>query len=229
MLGQTFSFSDLPKVAVLAFLEILLSADNAVVLGLITSRLPPHLQTRALHIGFISAWIFRFIGIFFVAVLLQYHWIKFAGGLYLLYLAAHHFAKKRKRTSLLPSPAPSLWKTILMIECFDLAFAVDSIVAGIAFIGVPNSQASFHPKLWIVYVGGMIGVLAIRYAAHFFSAMIYRFPRLEMAAYVMVGWIGLKLCLHALSLTFPYFEFLFWSVLALLFLFGLTKRGKKHV
>ncbi len=227
MLEQTFSFSDLPKVAALAFLEILLSAENAVVLGLITSRLPPHLHSRAFHIGFISAWIFRLIGILFVAVLLEYHWIQLAGGVYLLYLAVHHFAKNRKRDPLLPSPTPSLWKTILMIECFDLAFAVDSIVAGIAFIGIPKSQATFHPKLWIVYIGGMIGVFAIRYAAHFFSSMIHRFPRLEMAAYVMVGWIGLKLSLQSLSLTFPYFEPFFWSVLALLFLIGLTK--SKHV
>lgn len=227
MLGQTFSFSDLPKVAVLAFLEILLSADNAVVLGLITSRLPPHLRSRAFHIGFISAWIFRLIAIFSVAFLLEYHWIQLAGGFYLLYLAVHHFAKNRKKDPLLPSSAASLWKTILMIECFDLAFAIDSIVAGIAFIGIPNSQAAFHPKLWIVYIGGMIGVFAIRYAAQFFSSMIHRFPRLEMAAYGMVGWIGLKLSLQALILTFPYFEPLFWTVLALLFLIGLTKR--KHV
>jgi YkoY family integral membrane protein len=228
MFEQTFSFSDLPKVAALAFLEILLSADNAVVLGVITSRLAPHLRSRALHIGFISAWIFRLIGLLFVAFLLEVHWIQLLGGLYLLYLTAHHFAKKKKKDPFLPSPAASLWKTILMIECFDLAFAVDSIVAGIAFIGIPSSAAATHPKLWIVYIGGMIGVFGVRYAAHFFSSLIHRFPRLEPAAYSMVGWIGVKLSLQSLSLTFPYYELLFWSVLALLFLMGLI-RGRSHV
>ena len=144
-------------------------------------------------------------------------------------LGSHqHFEKKRKKDPFLLSPAASLWKTILMIECFDLAFAVDSIVAGIAFIGIPSSAAVTHPKLWIVYVGGMIGVFGVRYAALFFSSLIHRFPRLEPAAYGMVGWIGVKLSSQSLSLTFPYYELLFWSVLALLFLMGLT-RGRSHV
>lgn len=224
MFGQTFALSDIPKVVVLAFLEILLSADNAIVLGLIVSRLPQPLRNRALYIGFLSAWIFRLFGILGVAILLKYRWIQLAGGLYLLYLAASHFIKKSNKNPLLPSPSVSIWKTILMIECVDLAFAVDSIIAGVAFIGYPAESGSFHPKLWIVYVGGMIGVFAIRYAAQFFSSMIHRFPRLELSAYGMIGWIGLKLAFHSFSLTFPYFELVFWVVLALLFLIGLSRR-----
>ena len=224
MFGQTFAFSDIPRVAILAFLEILLSADNAIVLGLIASRLAPTLRKRALYIGFVSAWVFRLLGILGIAFLLKYPWIQLAGGLYLLYLSIHHFVKKGNQDPLAPSQSKSFWKTIVIIELFDLAFAIDSIVAGVAFIGPTPSQVNVNPKLWIVYIGGMIGVLGIRYAAQFFSSMVHRFPRLESAAYLMIAWIGLKLGIHSFSWTIPYFEWIFWFVLAGLFLLGLTKR-----
>jgi predicted tellurium resistance membrane protein TerC len=145
-----------------------------------------------------------------------------------LYLALHHFLKKGKKDPLVPSPSVSFWRTVIAIELFDLAFAIDSIVAGVAFIGTSSQNAIFNPKLWIVYVGGLIGVFAIRYAAHFFSFLILRYPRLETAAYCMIGWIGLKLGLQSFSFTFPYYELVFWAVLALIFLFGLT-RERSHV
>jgi YkoY family integral membrane protein len=222
MPGQVFSLSDIPRVAVLAFLEILLSADNAIVLGVIASRLQPALRKKALFIGFLSAWIFRLFGILAIAVLLSYSWIQVFGGAYLIYLMFHHWIKKAKQDPLLPQPTVSFWRTVLLIELFDLAFAVDSIVAGVAFIGVSN-HTPFHPKLWVVYVGGMIGVFAIRYAAQLFSFMIHRFPRLDAAAFGMIGWIGLKLTIQGFSLTFPLMDLVFWLGLAILFLFGLKK------
>ncbi len=85
--GQTFSLSDIPRVVVLAFLEILLSADNAIVLGLISSRLPATLRNKALYIGFVSAWVFRLAALLTVSLLLKFYWIQLAGGLYLLYLS----------------------------------------------------------------------------------------------------------------------------------------------
>jgi len=225
--GQTFSPEDIPRVAVLAFLEMLLSADNTIVLGLIASRLHPSLRNRALYIGFVSAWIFRFVGILGIAFLLDFPWLQLAGGLYLLYLAFHHFLKTKRSDPILPT-TQSFWKTVLLIEFFDLAFAIDSIVAGVAFIGSSTKEALYHPKLWIVYVGGMIGVFGIRYAAHLFTLVIHRFSRLEPAAYLMIGWIGIKLSLQSFEWRLPFAEAIFWAVLVLLFLFGLTKR-RAHV
>jgi YkoY family integral membrane protein len=158
-----------------------------------------------------------------VSYLLEFYWLQLAGGLYLLYLSLHHFVKKGAKASQI-APSPSFWKTVVMIEIFDLVFAVDSIIAGVAFIGPATPGVAVHPKLWIVYIGGMIGVFAIRYASRFFSTMIHRFPRLETSAYGMIGWIGLKLGIQSLSLTFPYYETLFWTVLLLIFAFGLTKK-----
>ncbi len=222
--NQSFALTDLPKVLVLSFLEILLSADNAVVLGILAHRLPEHQRTKALYIGTASAFIIRLFAILGIAYLIQYQWIQILGAVYLLYLAIHHFVKKRKKA--LPSTPSTFWKTVFLIEFFDLAFAIDSIVAAVAFISA-GSTTSIHPKLWIAYVGGMIGLLGIRYAAHLFSNLIHRFPRLETYAYLLIGWIGIKLAYNAIPNAIS-LDPLFWTGMILLLIFGFFTPKKRH-
>jgi YkoY family integral membrane protein len=210
MLEQSFALSDIPRIATLAFLELLLSSDNAVVLGLLSRSLPPPLRKKALFIGLASSFFLRAAALLTIATLLKYRWVQIAGAAYLLYLAFRHFTKQKNDPQ---SPASrSFWKTVLIIELLDLIFAIDSIVAGVAFIGTDFS------KLWIVYAGGMIGLIGMRYAADLFSHLIDRFPRLEHSAHLMVGWIGIELGLSSFSYTLP--APLFWALLAFLFLLG---------
>jgi YkoY family integral membrane protein len=91
----------------------------------------------------------------------------------------------------------SFWPTVLIIELTDIAFAVDSILAALAFVASslpPGHPANaFHPKLWLVIFGGLIGVALMRVAASMFIRLLERFPRFETAAYLLVIVIGLKL------------------------------------
>jgi YkoY family integral membrane protein len=92
----------------------------------------------------------------------------------------------------------AFWPTVLIIELTDIAFAVDSILAAIAFVGSPgpgHNPAHFHPKLWLVVVGGMLGVILMRYAAKVFINLLEKFPRFEISAYLLVIVIGSKLLL----------------------------------
>lgn len=207
---QSFAFSDLPQVFVLAFLETLLSADNAVVLAVLTRALPAPLRKKALYVGVGSAFILRAIALLGAAFILEAIWIQLVGGAYLLYLSIRFFIKKGKSVTV--QPVHSFWKAVLWIELLDFIFAVDSIVAGIAFI-----DANFS-KLWIVYLGGILGILGIRYAADLLSQLISRFPNLERSAYLIVGWIGIKLGLSVFDQHIP--DPLFWTLILALFLLG---------
>jgi predicted tellurium resistance membrane protein TerC len=79
------------------------------------------------------------------------------------------------------------WKTVLVIELTDIAFAVDSILAAIALAGAEQS------KLWVIVTGGILGVILMRFAASVFVNLLERFPRFETSAYLLVVVIGLKL------------------------------------
>jgi hypothetical protein len=90
----------------------------------------------------------------------------------------------------------SFWPTVLVIELTDIAFAVDSILAAIAMVGSPppgHPAGAVHPKLWVVILGGLLGLMLMRVAAKLFIQLLDRFPRFEISAYLLVIIIGLKL------------------------------------
>jgi len=92
----------------------------------------------------------------------------------------------------------AFWPTVLVIELTDIAFAVDSILAAIALVGSPppgTQEGAFHPKLWVVITGGILGVVLMRFAAAVFIKLLEKFPRFELSAYLLVIVIGVKLLL----------------------------------
>lgn len=90
----------------------------------------------------------------------------------------------------------SFWMAVAVIELTDIAFAVDSILAAMAFIpALPKDYPAdaHNPKLWVVVAGGFIGLMLMRVAAVMFIKLLERFPRFETSAYLLVIVIGLKL------------------------------------
>ena len=198
MFGQTFTPGDLATIAILVVLEGILSIDNALVLGVIVQRIDPPLRKRALSYGLLGGFILRLACIAAAAVLLRFSILKLLGGFYLLWISAEYFlGKTRSRSAGRESgktPQP-LWRTIAAIEFTDLAFAADSILAAVALVGPapPGSKSLIHPKFWVIAVGGMMGIILMRFAAAGLAKAIERFPRLHRSAYLLVLLIGLKL------------------------------------
>ena len=213
--NQTVEGADIAVIGLLVMLEGVLSIDNALVLGLLAKQLPKHLQKRALTYGLVGAFVFRLISIALAAYLLKWWIVKLFGGGYLVYIAVKHlFFEKPKEAGpiqagpdghpILPDQptakqiasanAWQFWKAVLVIELTDIAFAIDSILAAIALVaGGKLPETEFHPKLWVVVTGGILGVILMRFAAIVFIRLLEKFPRFETAAYLLVAVIGLKL------------------------------------
>ena len=225
MFNQTFSLIDIPRLFTLIFLEGILSLDNALAIALIVRGITLKKRQKALFIGIISSIILRSLGILGASLLIQAKWVKILGGLYLIYLSISHLIQKHSSKNKAPKTR-SFWKTVILIEFTDFIFAIDSILAGLALIG-----ATFHPpnlpsKIWIVYFGGISGLVLMRFAAKIFTNIIDRFPLLELGAHLIVGWIGLKLFIEVWLPHIPLFgEIIFWTGIILFFLIGLRKKS----
>lgn len=182
--------ADFAIVGILILLEGLLSADNALVMALLVRHLPPVERGKALLYGLIGAFVFRGLGIFFAGRLIHLWWVCAIGALYLLYLAGAHFVSSAAHRTDDPSKekkAPQgFWQTVLLVEVTDIIFAIDSILVAVAMV-------SEDEKIWIVYLGGILGLLLLRLAAASFTRLIERFPHLDAVAYALVGWAGVKL------------------------------------
>ena len=228
----------------LIVLEGLLSADNAIVLAVMVRHLPPKEQKHALLYGLAGALIFRIIAIFLITILAQYWQIQVLGGLYLLFMAGSHikeFFDKRKNTTeeevKETKKQSGFWSTVIKVELTDIAFAIDSILAAVAIaITLPHiSETSIGGinlgQFSVMVIGGFAGVVIMRYAANIFIRVLEKKPGLEVAAFLIVGWVGIKLFVIAaaheklalIPADFPHstlWTVIFWAVLLGLLVWG---------
>lgn len=214
------------SIGFIAILEVILSIDNAIVLALVARHLPEEQQKKALTYGLIGAVAFRLLALFFITSLIRFRWVKFAGGAYLLFVGLKALMKKREDHSAPRSAEKprSFIQTVLVIEMMDIAFAVDSILAA----------AAIAKQIMIVFVGGMIGVIMMRFAASVFLTVLKRFPRFETAAYVLIVLIGTKLTIEGFHPSWARFESpshwsfqVFWGAMILSFLSGFIQKQSK--
>ncbi len=196
MFGQTFQPSDLAGVGALVLLEALLSADNALVLAIMVRHLPKKFQQKALLYGLGGAFVFRFIAIIFASVVLNQWWLQALGALYLFALPVKHFLQKSGGDHAVKKVGGGFWQTVIAVELTDIAFALDSVLAGIGFISRPG-KGVMEDKIWVVYAGAIIGIVLLRFAASLFIRLLERFPVLDHVAYILVGWVGVKLFFHS--------------------------------
>jgi len=172
----------------LVVLEGLLSADNALVLAIMVRHLPVKQQRKALFYGIFGAYLFRFIAIGLGTYLIKIWWIKLVGALYLLWLAFQFFFRKKDEgeddgDAGKESPSMGFWRTVLAVEMMDIAFSMDSVLAA---FGVSD-------QVWVLFLGGVLGVAMMRGVAQIFLTLICRYPELETTAYVLIAIIGFKM------------------------------------
>lgn len=226
----SLSLSDIPLVGwyigVLVLLEGLLSADNALVLAVMVRPLAKEDQKRVLQYGIWGAIGFRIVAVALSAFLLKIWYFKVLGGLYLLYLAGSHFLRRTPdvastaELAALPNGSRRFWRVVASVTMADIAFSIDSILAAVAMADGFPDHFGIHWKLFIVYTGGILGIITMRFVVRYFVVLLDRFPGLAEGAYLLVAWIGLKLAISGfhdgkyLGGHIP--EWLFWSVMLLI-------------
>ncbi len=189
---MSFQVTDLITIGLLVGLEGLLSADNALVMAIMVLGLPKRQHHQALRYGLVGAFVFRIIATLLAVYLIRVAWVKLVGGLYLSYLVYSHFwgheeAQDRRAA---PRAKPwmgmtAFWATVVRVELVNLAFSVDSILVAVAM----------SPKTWVVLAGGILGIVAMRLVVGQLIRLVERYPPLVDGAFIIIAWVGLKLCL----------------------------------
>lgn len=196
----------------LIVLEGLLAADNALVLAIMVKHLPEKERRKALFYGLAGAFVFRFGSLFAISFLVDVWQVQAIGALYLLFIAINHIYRKlivNKGNEEAKKPKEKkksgFWMTVFKVELADIAFAVDSILAAVALAvslpdtGLPNIGGLDGGKFLVIFAGGFIGLIIMRYAANFFVQLLQKRPGLEISAFFIVGWVGVKLLVSTLS------------------------------
>lgn len=199
---------------ILVVLEGILAADNALVLAIMVKHLPEEKRKKALFYGLAGAFVFRFGSLFMISFLVDVWQVQAIGAIYLMFIAGNHLVKTYVKKNAVHEETEkeetakkqeNFWWTVFKVEVADIAFAVDSILAAVALaVTLPKTNLGTIGSLdtaqfFVIFAGGMIGLIIMRFAASAFVNLLKRKPGLETAAFTIVGWVGVKLAVLTLA------------------------------
>jgi len=225
--GYDFLIDTFGVLICLIALETILSADNAIALASLVKHLPEvkH-QKKALNLGLGGAFILRVALIIMSTWVIQFWQFQLAGSLYLLWLTAKYFwgrlisLEEREDEPIISNTQGSFaWQIIPSIAMTDLAFSLDSVTTAIALSN----------QIWLIIVGGLVGVIALRFLAELFINWLNRFTYLQDAAYLTIFWVGVRLLLKVLLPSFILPEWLVLLVIIILFSWGFSKQHNLEI
>lgn len=207
--------------AMLIFMEGILSADNALVLAVMVRPLAPQMRPKALFYGLVGAVVLRFAALFAISFLANVWEAQAIGAAYLIFMAGKNLKEynakmaENHHESSLDALAEDdrqylvskkhFWATVAKVEIADIAFAVDSILAAVAIAlalpktGLGHIGGMDAGQFLVVLGGGLCGVVIMRFAATLFVTLLDKRPKLEKAAFLLVGWVGIKLAVITLA------------------------------
>jgi tellurite resistance protein TerC len=178
----------LSVIAGLIVIEGLLSVDNALAIAAMASHLDEKRRALAMNIGYIGAYGFRVLALIFASYLVGVDWVMWVGAGYLIWLMCSHFASHKDtggaEGEVVDIHHRTFASTIVMISLMDLSLSVDNVVTAVGLS---------HDNMTYVYIGVTIGIITLRMVAGIAVKLIEKYPILEHAAFVLIGYVGMIL------------------------------------
>lgn len=215
-LSPYVSIDTLILLPVLVALEAVLSADNAIALAAIAQGLPSEeMQRKSLNAGLVIAFVLRVLLIVSATWVLKFWPFEVAGALYLLWLVYQYFWSNKDENGEHHGPKfASLWQAIPVIAFTDLAFSLDSVTTAIAL----------SDDIWLIILGGLIGILALRFMAGLFIRWLDVFTHLEDAGFITVGLVGMRLLVRVINPGWVPPDWAMVAIITAIFVWGFSQR-----
>ena len=160
------------------FINIILTADNAIIIGLIASNFVPKNRKKIIFWGVVGALVFKVLFAVFATYLFKFYFIKILGGLLLIWivndlrkdlLQVQKQTKSPTKKSLEPSFAKGMYKVLFadITISFDnvigvvgaskgnFGFMIFGLILSVVLTGAMATYlANYVQKhLWVVYIG----------------------------------------------------------------------------
>ena len=160
------------------FIDIILAADNAIIIGLIAANFVPKYRKQIILWGVAGALVFKVIFAIFATYLFEFYFIKILGGLLLIWIVNDLRKdlvemKNKAKTPVKKSKSPSYIQSIYKVLFADITISFDNVIGvvgaakgyfGFMIFGLVLSvvltgalatyMANYIQKhIWIAYVG----------------------------------------------------------------------------
>ena len=185
-----FSLSGLVDLGSIIVADIVLSGDNALVIALAASGLPPHLRRWAIMFGMLAAALLRIIFALIATKLLDVPGLLFIGALLLLWICWRLYGDIRRGHSSTsiehtgssgdsPSARTTLSGALWTISIADVSMSLDNVLA-VAAIAEGDT--------FLLVFGLGLAILLMAFAATIIMGLLTRYP--------WISWLGLVVLLY---------------------------------
>jgi YjbE family integral membrane protein len=173
------------------FIDIILAADNAIIIGLIAANFVPKNRKKIIFWGVAGALIFKVIFAIFATYLFKYYFIKILGGLLLIWivndLRKDLFEIKKIKTKVVKSKEPSFIKSIYKVLLADVTISFDNVIGVVGAAKGYFGFMIFGLLLSVVLTGALATYLANYIQKHLWIAYVGLAFILLIAIQLIIG------------------------------------------
>ena len=162
--------------------DLLLSGDNAVVIGLAARRLSPENRRKAVILGGAGAVGLRILFTAMAALLLDVPYLQAAGGLLLFWIAYRLLRPAEHGANV--GEAGSLGQAIRTIILADVVMSLDNILA---------VAASAHGDLWLLLFGLALSIPILLFGSDLVARLLGQYPILVYVGVVVLLYAAVRM------------------------------------
>ncbi len=158
------------------FIDIILAADNAIIIGLIAANFVPKNRRQIILWGVAGALIFKVVFALFATYLFKFYFIKILGGLLLIWivydLKKDLFEIKKIKSPTKKSKEPSYIQSVYKVLFADITISFDNVIGVVGASKGHFGFMIFGLVLSVVLTGALATVLANYIQKHLWIAYV---------------------------------------------------------
>ena len=176
------------------FIDIVMAADNAVIIGMIASGFAPKHRNQIIIWGVLGALVFRIIFAFFASYLFGFAYIKILGGLLLIWivndLRRDLFNTKKIKSPTKVSKEPSYIQSVYKVLFADITLSFDNVIGVVG-----AAEDNFNLMLF----GLILSVALVVTLARFFAEKILKHQWIGYLGLFIILIVAIQLIIGGLS------------------------------
>ena len=157
-------------------IDIILAADNAIIIGLIASNFVPKNRKQIILWGVAGALVFKVVFALFATYLFKFYFIKILGGLLLIWivydLKKDLFEIKKVKSPTKKSKEPSYIQSVYKVLFADITISFDNVIGVVGASKGHFGFMIFGLVLSVILTGALATVLANYIQKHLWIAYV---------------------------------------------------------
>lgn len=170
-------------------IDIVMSGDNAILIGMATRKLQGAERKQAIFFGIALATVLRIVLAFFAVFLLSLVGVKFAGGLLLLYVVWKFYRELRTpnhEEHHADVKKAGLMAAIYTIIIADFSMSLDNVLA---------VAGAAHDNVAALGIGLIFSIVLMAFASNLIAKYMDRFPQIQWVGLFVILFVAVEMIL----------------------------------